>query len=105
MTNSTPEVITRRQAIRRRKLRALPAGKKVGTRPKKVWPKRSAAYWRERAAHKKAGKINVWVTATPNVIEAMLVSGLPEADSRDRKKVRRALEDIVQVWADKVLRK
>lgn len=61
--------------------------------------------WQRLRAMKREGASVYPVGVGPTVIEAMIMLGMPEADTRDRAKVRANLEKVVQEWADKVVRK
>lgn len=61
--------------------------------------------WAKAWAREQAG-ISVYpVSVGPEVIEALLQMGMPEADSRDRDKVRAALEQTLAEWAADRLRR
>lgn len=75
--------------------------------PKRPRPKNPKAAEKQRRyrARVRAEEQVLPITIGPQVIDALLCSGLPEPDSRSRRKLAEAITHTVREWAMRALKK
>jgi hypothetical protein len=65
---------------------------------------RQSQYQREHRQRKARGEEMIRIRIGPRIVEALLARGLPDQDSRDRKKVAAELAEVLDQWANEWLK-